>query len=81
MWTIQSCVAYEASTTVYADGVSQGTITSAGGTWQLRQRTTNQDIGKQADHAANANNETVGVPTSWAVHPLVYETRTGVNLR
>ena len=77
-------IAYEDSTTVYADGVSQGTITSAGGTLTITAANYEDKI-ISADKPItlqNANNETVGVPTSWAGTSFgVRNTRTGVNLQ
>ncbi len=77
-------IAYEASTTVYADGVSQGTITSAGGTLTITAANYEDKIisANKPITLQNADNETVGVPTSWAGTSFgVRNTRTGVNLQ
>ena len=77
-------IAYEDSTTVYADGVSQGTITSAGGTLTITAANYEDKIisANKPITLQNANNETVGVPTSWAGTSFgVRNTRTGVNLQ
>lgn len=77
-------IAYEDSTTVYADGVSQGTITSAGGTLTITAANYEDKIisANKPITLQNTNNETVGVPTSWAGTSFgVRNTRTGVNLQ
>ena len=77
-------IAYEASTTVYADGVSQGTITSAGGTLTITAANYEDKIisANKPITLQNTDNETVGVPTSWAGTSFgVRNTRTGVNLQ
>ena len=77
-------IAYEDSTTVYADGVSQGTITSAGGTLAITAANYENKIisANKPITLQNPGNETVGVPTSWAGTSFgVRNTRTGVNLQ
>ena len=77
-------IAYENSTTVYADGVSQGTITSAGGTLTITAANYEDKIisANKPITLQNTDNETVGVPTSWAGTSFgVRNTRTGVNLQ
>ena len=77
-------IAYEDSTTVYADGVSQGTITSAGGTLTITAANYEDKIisANKPITLQNTDNETVGVPTSWAGTSFgVRNTRTGVNLQ
>ena len=77
-------IAYEDSTTVSADGSSLGTISSAGGTltvsasdYENKIISANKPITLQ-----NSNNETVGVPTSWAGTSFgIRNTRTGVRLQ
>lgn len=77
-------MAFEDSTTVSADGSSLGTISSAGGTLTVSASNYENKI-ISADKPItlqNANNETVGVPTSWAGTSFgVRNTRTGVNLQ
>ena len=77
-------IAYEDSTTIYADGVSQGTITSAGGTLTITAANYEDKIisANKPITLQNTDNETVGVPTSWAGTSFgVRNTRTGVNLQ
>ena len=77
-------MAFEDSTTVSADGSSLGTISSAGGTLTVSASNYENKI-ISADKPItlqNADNETVGVPTSWAGTSFgVRNTRTGVNLQ
>ena len=77
-------VAYEDSTTVSADGASLGTISSAGGTLTVSASNYENKIisANKPITLQNANNETVGVPTSWAGTSFgIRNTRTGVNLQ
>tara|TARA_R100001460_G_scaffold30698_5_gene60558 strand:+ start:5563 stop:8166 length:2604 start_codon:yes stop_codon:yes gene_type:complete len=61
-------IAYEDSTTVSADGASLGTISSAGGTLTVSASNYENKIisANKPITLQSANNETVGVPTSWA---------------
>ena len=77
-------VAYEDSTTVSADGSSLGTISSAGGTLTVSASNYENKIisANKPITLQNANNETVGVPTSWAGTSFgIRNTRTGVRLQ
>jgi hypothetical protein len=77
-------IAYEDSTTVSANGSSLGTISSAGGTLTVSASNYENKI-ISADKPItlqNSNNETVGVPTSWAGTSFgIRNTRTGVRLQ
>lgn len=61
-------MAFEDSTTVSADGSSLGTISSAGGTLTVSHSNYENKIisANKPITLQGANNETVGVPTSWA---------------
>ena len=77
-------MAFEDSTTVSADGSSLGTISSAGGTLTVSASNYENKIisANKPITLQNSNNETVGVPTSWAGTSFgVRNTRTGVNLQ
>ncbi len=77
-------MAFEDSTTVSADGSSLGTISSAGGTLTVSASNYENKIisANKPITLQNANNETVGVPTSWAGTSFgIRNTRTGVNLQ
>ena len=77
-------MAFEDSTTVSADGSSLGTISSAGGTLTVSASDYENKI-ISADKPItlqNSNNETVGVPTSWAGTSFgIRNTRIGVRLQ
>jgi len=77
-------IAYEDSTTVYADGVSQGTITSAGGTLTITAANYEDKIisANKPITLQSGDNQTVGVPTSWAGTSFGFRnTRTGFVLQ
>lgn len=77
-------VSYEASTTVYADGSSLGTISSAGGTLSVSASNYENKIisANKPITLQNTDNESIGVPTSWAGYSFgIRNTRTGVRLQ
>ena len=77
-------MAFQDSTTVFADGVSQGTISSAGGTLSITAANYENKL-ISADKPItlqSSNNETTGVPTSWQGTSFGFRnTRTGVVLQ
>ena len=77
-------VSYEASTTVYADGSSLGTISSAGGTLSVSASNYENKIisANKPITLQNTDNESIGVPTSWAGYSFgIRNTRVGVRLQ
>ena len=77
-------ISYEASTEVFSDGSSLGTISSAGGTLDVAASNYENKL-ISADKPItlqNTNNESTGVPTSWAGTSFGFRnTRTGFILQ
>jgi len=77
-------IAFEASTTVSADGSSLGTISSAGGTLTVSASNYENKIisANKPITLQSGDNQTVGVPTSWAGTSFGFRnTRTGLVLQ